>query len=78
MPENVSRERKRIIRAFGAQVVFSSGLEGSDGAILLCRELLHEAPERYFKPDQYFNPMQPAGPLREHRDRRSGRRPRAA
>ena len=60
MPENVSRERKRIIAAYGAQVVYSSGLEGSDGAILRCRALLAEAPERYFKPDQYFNPVNPA------------------
>ncbi len=59
VPDNVSRERKRIINAFGAQLIFSSGLEGSDGAILLCREVLAEAPERYFKPDQYFNPMNP-------------------
>ena len=59
MPDNVSRERKRIIGAFGAQVVYSSGLEGSDGAILKCRELLHQDPERYFKPDQYFNEMNP-------------------
>lgn len=59
MPENVSLERKRIISAFGAQIVYSSGLEGSDGAILRCRALLAEAPERYFKPDQYFNPMNP-------------------
>lgn len=59
MPENVSRERKRIIAAYGAQVVYSSGMEGSDGAILRCRALLAEAPERYFKPDQYFNPRNP-------------------
>lgn len=59
MPDNVSRERKRIISAFGAGVVYSSGLEGSDGAILKCRALLHEHPDRYFKPDQYFNPMNP-------------------
>ncbi|MBX3025515.1 pyridoxal-phosphate dependent enzyme [bacterium] len=59
MPDNVSRERKRIINAFGAEVVYSSGLEGSDGAILKCRALLHEQPERYFKPDQYFNAMNP-------------------
>jgi cysteine synthase B len=59
MPDNVSRERKRIISAFGAQVVYSSGLEGSDGAILKCRSLLHEEPDRYFKPDQYFNAMNP-------------------
>ncbi|MGH7788386.1 MAG: PLP-dependent cysteine synthase family protein [Candidatus Binatia bacterium] len=59
MPENVSRERKKIISAFGAEMVFSSGMDGSDGAILLCRQLLHADPERYFKPDQYFNPLNP-------------------
>jgi cysteine synthase B len=59
MPDNVSRERKRTISAYGAQVVYSSGLEGSDGAILLCRKLLAESPEKYFKPDQYNNPMNP-------------------
>lgn len=59
LPENVSRERKRIIAAFGATPVFSSGLEGSDGAILLCRKLIAESPARYFKPDQYFNPVNP-------------------
>lgn len=58
-PDNVSRERKRTMKAFGAELVFSSGMEGSDGAILLCRKLLAEAPERYFKPDQYGNPMNP-------------------
>lgn len=59
VPENVSRERKRIIHAFGAELIFSSGLEGSDGAIVRCREVLAESPERYFKPDQYFNAMNP-------------------
>jgi cysteine synthase B len=59
MPENVSRERKRIIEAFGAEIIYSSGLEGSDGAIRLCRAVLQENPERYFKPDQYFNEQNP-------------------
>ena len=59
MPDNVSNERKRIIRAFGADIIYSSGLEGSDGAILKCREILKENPERYFKPDQYFNENNP-------------------
>jgi cysteine synthase B len=59
MPDNVSRERMRIINAFGAQLVFSSGLEGSDGAIVHCRKVIAEAPERYFKPDQYNNAMNP-------------------
>ena len=56
MPSNVSTERKRVVAAFGAEVVFSDPLEGSDGAIRLCRQILAEAPERYFKPDQYNNP----------------------
>ena len=56
MPGNVSTERKKVVAAFGARVVFSDPLEGSDGAIRLCRRILAEAPERYFKPDQYNNP----------------------
>jgi cysteine synthase B len=59
LPDNVSRERKRIIAAFGARMIFSSGLEGSDGAIRLCRELLEKGRDKYFKPDQYFNPVNP-------------------
>lgn len=59
MPSNVSAERKRIIQAFGARVIFSDPLEGSDGAIRLCRKILEQEPDKYFKPDQYFNPMNP-------------------
>jgi cysteine synthase B len=59
IPANVSVERKKIIAAYGAKMIFSSPLEGSDGAIRLCRQILHEAPERYFKPDQYFNTANP-------------------
>src|SRR5882757_1417894 len=55
MPENVSRERKKIIAAFGAKIVYSSGLEGSDGAIRLCRTIYEAGHQRYFKPDQYNN-----------------------
>jgi cysteine synthase B len=59
MPENVSIERKRIIHAYGAKVTYSDAMEGSDGAIRLCREILDADPQKYFKPDQYFNPMNP-------------------
>jgi cysteine synthase B len=59
MPANVSVERKKIIAAYGARMIFSDSLEGSDGAIKLCRQLLHENSERYFKPDQYFNEENP-------------------
>ncbi|MDR5683813.1 MAG: cysteine synthase [Armatimonadota bacterium] len=56
MPANASEERKRIIRAYGAEIVCSDPLEGSDGAILLAREIHARDPDRYFKPDQYNNP----------------------
>ena len=56
MPGNVSAERKQVVNAFGAEVTYSDALEGSDGAIRLCREILAEQPSRYFKPDQYNNP----------------------
>ena len=59
MPGNVSIERKQIIAAYGAKVTYSDPMEGSDGAIRLCREILQADPEKYFKPDQYFNPMNP-------------------
>ena len=59
MPSNVSLERKQIIHAYGARVVYSDPLEGSDGAIRLCRTILEKNPDTYFKPDQYFNPMNP-------------------
>ncbi len=59
MAANVSRERKRIISAFGARVIYSDPLEGSDGAIVLCRKIIDENPHRYFKPDQYNNQANP-------------------
>ncbi|OIO68219.1 MAG: cysteine synthase [Zetaproteobacteria bacterium CG1_02_53_45] len=59
MPGNVSDERKRICRAFGAELIFSDPLEGSDGSILDARKIYEESPELYFKPDQYNNPANP-------------------
>lgn len=59
LPGNVSVERKLIIAAYGAKVTYSDPMEGSDGAIRLCRQILEANPEKYFKPDQYFNPMNP-------------------
>ncbi|MDQ6951485.1 MAG: cysteine synthase [Mariprofundales bacterium] len=59
MPGNVSDERKRICRAYGAELLFSDPLEGSDGAILEARRVYAMEPERYFKPDQYNNPANP-------------------
>jgi cysteine synthase B len=59
MPANVSAERKQIIQAYGAKVTYSDPMEGSDGAIRLCRNILEQSAEKYYKPDQYFNPMNP-------------------
>ena len=59
IPANVSMERKQIIQAYGAKIIYSDPLEGSDGAIRQCRKILEESPDKFFKPDQYFNPMNP-------------------
>jgi cysteine synthase B len=59
LPTNVSAARKRIARAFGAELVFSDPLEGSDGAIRKARELVAAEPGRWFYPDQYGNPENP-------------------
>jgi cysteine synthase B len=56
MPANVSVERKALVVAYGAEIVYSDPLEGSDGAIIKVRELVAEHPDRYFYPDQYSNP----------------------
>jgi cysteine synthase B len=56
LPGNASEERKRILKAYGAETIFSDPGEGSDGAILLCRQIYREDPDRYFYPDQYNNP----------------------
>jgi cysteine synthase B len=56
MPANVSAERKALVVAYGAEIVYSDPLEGSDGAIIKVRELVAEHPDRYFYPDQYSNP----------------------
>ncbi len=49
-------ERKRILQAYGAELVMTPGDEGTDGAIRRVRELAAAEPERYFYPDQYSNP----------------------
>lgn len=59
MPENASKERKKILRAYGVEFVLTDPGEGSDGAIREVRRLYAEDPERYFYPDQYSNPANP-------------------
>lgn len=60
VPENVSGERKKILKAFGANVVYSSPFEGSDGAIRLAWKLYVDNPVKYCKLDQYNNPSNAA------------------
>lgn len=55
VPENVTPERKRILRAYGADLVFTNPLEGSDGAIRTAQRMSDEAPGRFFYADQYNN-----------------------
>ena len=56
LPANASVERQRILKAYGAEMVFSDAADGSDGAIRLCRQVYMADPDRYFYPDQYNNP----------------------
>lgn len=56
LPQNASPERKRILKAYGAEVILTNPGEGSDGAIRRCRQIYSEDPDRYFYPDQYNNP----------------------
>lgn len=56
VPRNTSRERKRILQAFGANVIYTDPLVGLDGAIREARQRYEANPEKYFMPDQYNNP----------------------
>jgi len=56
MPACVSVERRRVLEAFGAELILSPSEEGTDGAIRLARKILGEAPEKYFMPNQFENP----------------------
>ncbi len=56
LPHSASEERKRILQAYGAELVMTPGDEGTDGAIRRVRELAAAEPETYFYPDQYSNP----------------------
>jgi cysteine synthase B len=55
VPENVTPERKRILRAYGAELVFTNPLEGSDGAIRTAQKMNDAEPDKYFYADQYNN-----------------------
>ncbi|MDH5201259.1 MAG: cysteine synthase family protein, partial [Candidatus Bathyarchaeota archaeon] len=58
MPDNMSEERSMLLRAFGAEVVYSEGAKGTNGSILLAEEMAARDPT-YFMPNQFGNPANP-------------------
>jgi len=60
LPTSASPERKQILQAYGADIVYTPGEAGADGAIRRVREIYGADPEKYFYPDQYGNPANPA------------------
>jgi cysteine synthase B len=59
IPKNASEERKNIIRSYGARIVETNPIEGSDGAFLAVNTAFSAKPARYFYPDQYNNEINP-------------------
>jgi cysteine synthase B len=59
MPDNLSEERTQLLRAFGAEIVYSDGRYGTNGAIVKAQEMTQANPELYFMPYQYGNPANP-------------------
>ncbi|MFO8098461.1 MAG: cysteine synthase family protein [Salinibacter sp.] len=55
LPENASEERKKTLRAFGAELLLTDPMEGTDGAQRRVKEIVNAQPDRYFYPDQYNN-----------------------
>lgn len=55
LPKNASVERKRILKLYGARIIETDAMNGTDGAQIVARELAAQFPERYFYPDQYNN-----------------------
>src|SRR5213594_2333283 len=53
VPKNASEERKQILRIYGAAIIETDPLRGTDGAQLLAREMAEHEPHKYFYPDQY-------------------------
>ena len=59
MPESVSAERTQLLKAYGAEIVYSDGVKGTNGSIAVAQQLVAEAPQRFFMPYQYGNDMNP-------------------
>ncbi len=59
MPDTTSKERRILIRAYGAELVLTPGAEGMNGSIQRAEALLASDPKKYFLPDQFKNPANP-------------------
>ncbi len=59
MPANASTERKKLLKAYGADVTLTDPAEGSDGSFYAARKMFEDNPDQYFYPDQYGNPQNP-------------------
>jgi cysteine synthase B len=59
MPESVSAERTTLLEAYGAEIVYSEGIKGTNGSIVVAQEMVAREPGRYFMPYQYGNEMNP-------------------
>ena len=59
IPESVSVERSQLLRAYGAEIVYSDGAKGSNGAIAVAQQMVAEAPQKFFMPYQYGNEANP-------------------
>lgn len=59
MPDTMSIERRKVLKAFGAELVLTPGGDGMPGAIRKAEEMLAASPDRYFMPQQFKNPANP-------------------
>jgi cysteine synthase len=59
IPESMSAERSQLLRAYGAEIVYSDGARGTNGSIAVAQQMVAEAPQKFFMPYQYGNEANP-------------------